>query len=71
MCAEHTVESPSLVTFIGYRRLTDKLLRGIKPADIPWELPDLSHFAINLRTAKALGLTVPADLLLRADQVIE
>jgi putative tryptophan/tyrosine transport system substrate-binding protein len=48
----------------------DKLLRGIKPADIPWELPDRSHFAINLATAKLLGLTVPTDLLLRADQIV-
>ena len=51
--------------------IIDKLFRGIKPADIPWELPDRSHFALNLATAKLLGLTVPAELLLRADQVIE
>jgi putative tryptophan/tyrosine transport system substrate-binding protein len=51
--------------------MIDKLLRGAKIADIPWELPDRSHLAINLRTARALGLEVPNDLLLRADQVIQ
>jgi putative tryptophan/tyrosine transport system substrate-binding protein len=51
--------------------LIDKVFRGMKPAEIPWELPDRSHLAINLATAKLLGLTVPPDLLLRADQVIE
>jgi putative tryptophan/tyrosine transport system substrate-binding protein len=51
--------------------IIDKIFRGMKPADIPWELPDHSHLAINLGTAKLLGLTVPADLLLRADQVVE
>jgi putative ABC transport system substrate-binding protein len=49
----------------------DKVLRGVKPAEIPWELPDRSHLAINLRTAKALGLKIPSDLALRADQIVE
>jgi putative ABC transport system substrate-binding protein len=49
----------------------DKLLRGIRPGEIPWELPDRSHLVINLRTAKALGLTIPPDVLLRADRVFE
>jgi len=51
--------------------IIDKVFRGMKPAEIPWELPDRSHLVINLRTARLLGLTVPADLLLRADKIIE
>jgi putative tryptophan/tyrosine transport system substrate-binding protein len=51
--------------------MIDKVFRGMKPAEIPWELPNRSHLAINLATAKLLGLTVPPDLLLRADQIVE
>jgi len=51
--------------------MIDKLFRGTKIADIPWELPDRSHLAINLRTAKALGIEVPKDLLLRASEIVE
>jgi putative tryptophan/tyrosine transport system substrate-binding protein len=47
------------------------IFEGANPAEIPWELPNRVHFAMNLRTAKLLGLTIPADLLLRVDQVVE
>jgi putative ABC transport system substrate-binding protein len=57
--------------WIRWGQMADRILRGANPAEIPVEIPNRSELALNLKVARALGLTLPQPLLLRADRVVE
>jgi putative ABC transport system substrate-binding protein len=61
----------TLAIFRSMANYTDRILKGARPSDLPFQEPTTYEFIINLKTAKTLGLTIPQTLLLQASQVIE
>jgi putative tryptophan/tyrosine transport system substrate-binding protein len=76
---KEVVEAGGLIAYgpsipASFRRAAayvDKILRGAKPADLPVEQPTIFELAVNLQTARAIGVTIPTSILVRADEVIE
>ena len=55
----------------GIARYIDRILQGANPSELPYQLPTKFELVVNLKTAKALGITTPSSVLLRADRIIE
>jgi putative ABC transport system substrate-binding protein len=61
----------TLAIFRSMAQYTDRILKGARPTDLPFQEPTRYEFIVNLKTAKALGLTIPQSVLVRADEIIQ